>query len=102
MSGRSSSRSPDRARRPGGERANRAAVERYTRAERVAQIERLERRGRGTGEIADRLGLTASTVNIYRADPDGERQRQAPRALPGCLRRVRATDERQRRPKAGT
>jgi hypothetical protein len=76
MSRRSSSRSPDRARRPGGERANRAAVEPYTRAERVAQIQRLERRGLATGEIADRLGLAASTVNIYRADPNGERQRQ--------------------------
>jgi len=42
----------------------------------VAQIENLERRGLTTREIAEQLGLARSTVNIYRADPDGERQRQ--------------------------
>jgi hypothetical protein len=76
MSRRSSSRSPDRARRLGGERANRAAVEGYTRAQRVAQIERLERRGLDTREIAEQLGLARSTINIYRRDPDGTRHRR--------------------------
>jgi hypothetical protein len=77
MSPRASRSSPgDRARRPAGERIHRAAVERYTRSERVAQIEGLERRGLSTREIAEQLGLAPSTVNIYRADPDGERQRQ--------------------------
>jgi hypothetical protein len=41
----------------------------------VAEIERLERRGLTTREIAEQLGLARSTVNIYRADPDGQRQR---------------------------
>jgi transcriptional regulator with XRE-family HTH domain len=66
----------DRARRPAGTRADRAAVEQHSRPERVAQIDRLERRGLSTREIAEQLGLARSTVNIYRADPDGERQRQ--------------------------
>lgn len=76
MTRRSSSRSPDRARRPGGERVNRAAVEGYTRAERVAEIERLERRGLDTREIAQQLGLARSTINTYRRDPDGSRHRR--------------------------
>src|SRR5205823_2130598 len=65
-----------RARRPALRRAHDAAVQRYSRAERVAQIARLERRGLTTREIADQLELARSTVNIYRADPDGERQRE--------------------------
>jgi hypothetical protein len=77
MSSRASRSSPgDRARRPAGERVDRVAVERHTRGERVAQIKRLERRGLSTREIAAQLGLAPSTVNIYRADPDGDRQRQ--------------------------
>jgi Homing endonuclease associated repeat len=66
----------DRARRPAGERVDHAAVARHSRSERVAQIEQLGRRGLTTREIAEELGLARSTVNIYRADPDGERQRQ--------------------------
>jgi hypothetical protein len=62
------------------------AAGRTTRAERVAQIERLERRGFGTHEIADRLGLARSTINIYRADPDGERQRQRRASYQGTCR----------------
>jgi DNA-binding CsgD family transcriptional regulator len=76
----------DRVRRPAGERANDTTVERHTRAERVAQIERLERRGLATREIAEQLGLARSTVNIYRADPDGERQRQRRQRYQGTCR----------------
>src|SRR5215207_1443614 len=77
MSPRPSRSSPiDRARRPAGERVDHAEVKRHSRSERVAQIENLERRGLTTREIAEQLGLARSTVNIYRADPDGERQRQ--------------------------
>jgi hypothetical protein len=77
MSGRTARSSPaNRGGRSVGERGDRAAAQRHTRAERVAQIERLERRGLATREIADRLGLARSTVNIYRADPDGQRQHE--------------------------
>lgn len=72
----SASLRPDAARRPTGERTEDATVTRRTRADRVAEIERLARRGLATHEIAERLGLARSTVNIYRADPDGEGQRQ--------------------------
>jgi hypothetical protein len=57
-------------------RAASAPVKRHSRAERATQIERLERRGLGTREIAAELGLARSTVNIYRRDPDGSRHRQ--------------------------
>jgi Homing endonuclease associated repeat len=77
MSGPVSSRrpSPRGAGNPAG-RAVSVAVKRHSRAERAKQIERLERRGLGTGEIAAELGLARSTVNIYRRDPDGRRHRQ--------------------------
>jgi DNA-binding CsgD family transcriptional regulator len=67
--------SPRGAGNPAG-RAASAAVKRHSRAERAKQIERLERRGLGTTEIAAELGLASSTVNIYRRDPDGSRHRQ--------------------------
>jgi hypothetical protein len=57
-------------------RAVSVAIKRHSRAERAKQIERLERRGLGTREIAAELGLARSTVNIYRRDPDGSRHRQ--------------------------
>jgi DNA-binding CsgD family transcriptional regulator len=76
-------RRPATSRRPSGRgaanpagRAASAAVKRHSRAERAKQIERLERRGLGTAEIAAELGLASSTVNIYRRDPDGSRHRQ--------------------------
>jgi DNA-binding CsgD family transcriptional regulator len=67
---------PDRTLRRTRERTDRSAVHRPTRAERAAQIERLDRRGLDTNEIAEQLGLARSTVNIYRRDPDGSRHRQ--------------------------
>jgi hypothetical protein len=73
---RSQPAGPRNAGGPIGVRANVAAVTRPSRAERAVQIERLERRGLGTREIAAELGLARSTVNIYRGDPDGSRHRQ--------------------------
>ena len=73
---RSESAGPSNAGGPIGVRANVAAVKRPSRAERAAQIERLERRGLDTREIAEQLGLARSTINIYRRDPDGSRHRQ--------------------------
>lgn len=63
------------ARRPSGERVDASALERPSRAEWAQQIEALAGRGLETAEIADRLGLSPSTVNIYRRDPRGEAQR---------------------------
>ena len=67
--------SPRDAGNPAGRPAS-VAVKRHSRAERAEQIERLERRGLGTREIAAELGLARSTVNIYRRDPDGSRHRE--------------------------
>ena len=52
----------------------------------MRQIERLEQRGHATREIAAELGLAVSTVNIYRADPTGERQRERRRRYRGECR----------------
>jgi hypothetical protein len=43
-------------------------------------------RGHATREIAVELGLAVSTVNIYRADPTGERQRERRRRYRGECR----------------
>jgi hypothetical protein len=104
MSPRPSRSSPiDRARRPASERVDHAEVKRHTRSERVAQIEKLERRGLTTREIAEELGLARSTVNIYRADPDGERQRQRRRrnqgTCAGCGRPTSGSGGPKRAPK---
>lgn len=75
-------------RRPRGELASPAALERHSRAERAVEIERLDGEGRTTAEIADELGLARSTVNIYRRDPSGEvrrrRQEQYGSICRGC------------------
>jgi hypothetical protein len=73
MSRRSSSPGSDRPPRPLGQRVGVADVGPHTCAERVAQIEQLERRGMTTREVAERRGLARSTINIYRTDPDGKR-----------------------------
>jgi DNA-binding CsgD family transcriptional regulator len=81
---RSIGSSSDRPRRPPGQRVGVADVGPHTRAERVAQIEQLECRGMTTREVAERLGLARSMINIYRADPDGKRQRQRRRRYQGA------------------
>jgi hypothetical protein len=48
-----------------GRAADHATLERQTPAQRVAQLERLERRGLATREIAAELGLARATVSIY-------------------------------------
>jgi hypothetical protein len=58
-----------------GERAAAPLLERPTRSQQVRKIEALVERGLGADEIAARLGLARSTVNKYRRDPDGERER---------------------------
>jgi hypothetical protein len=50
-------------------------LEHPTRKQQAEAIEALAGRGLGSEEIADRLGLARSTVNKYRRDPDGERER---------------------------
>src|SRR5918992_163522 len=69
-----------------GKRAVSVVGSQYSRAERVAQIERLERRGLTTREIAEQLGLARSTVNIYRADPEAQRQRERRKRYQGTCR----------------
>lgn len=62
-------------RRPRGKRVPAATLARPTRAERVRAIERATGEGRSAREIAALLGLAASTIRIYRRDPEGEAQR---------------------------
>jgi DNA-binding CsgD family transcriptional regulator len=107
-------------RRPRGQRAPAQLLERPSRKQQAERIEALTGRGLGSEEIADRLGLARSTVNKYRRDPDGERERarreryrgrcrgcgrptrgsdgpgRAPEWCPACapLRRRRWSDER--------
>jgi DNA-binding CsgD family transcriptional regulator len=64
-----------RVRRPRGQRAQGRLLERPSRKQRVERIEALAARGLGSEEIAARLGLARSTVNKYRRDPEGERER---------------------------
>jgi hypothetical protein len=84
------------ARRPGGERAAAGVLERRTRSEQAARIEALAARGLAREEIAAELGLARSTVNKYRRDPHGERERARRehyrgRCL-GCGRATRGSD----------
>lgn len=59
-----------------GDRAAPEALERHTRRSRVEEIERLLAQDPlSNREIAGRVGLSPSTVGIYRRDPDGARQR---------------------------
>lgn len=62
-------------RRPRGEQVPSRSLARATRVERVEAIKRAESKGQTTREIAASLGLAASTIRIYRRDPDGEAQR---------------------------
>jgi len=62
-------------RRPRGRRAPARVLERPSRSQQAERIEALAARGLGSEEIAERLGLARSSVNKYRRDPDGERER---------------------------
>lgn len=62
-------------RRPRGEAAPAAVLDRPSRRAQADRIERLEAQGVTRREIAERLGLAVSTVGKYRRDPDGARER---------------------------
>src|SRR5919108_2892145 len=74
-------------RRPRGARVTRDVLVRPTRRERVDQIDALAAAGLGTTEIAEKLGLARSTVNKYRRDPEGERERARRESYRGRCRR---------------
>jgi len=76
-------------RRPRGRRVPAQLLERPSRKQQAERIEALAGRGLGSEEIAARLGLSRSTVNKYRRDPEGERA-CLPRGLPRPLPRLRA------------
>jgi DNA invertase Pin-like site-specific DNA recombinase len=82
-------------RRPRGRRASSDVLARPTRRERVKEIEALAGGGLGSREIAERIGLARSTVNKYRRDPEGERERarrERYRGCRGCGRPTRGSD----------
>jgi DNA-binding CsgD family transcriptional regulator len=87
---------PSRARRPRGQRAPAGVLERRTRKQHAERIESLSKRGLGSEEIAERLGLARSTVNKYRRDPEGERERARRERYRGrcrgCGRPTRGSD----------
>jgi DNA-binding CsgD family transcriptional regulator len=89
-------RAATRLRRPRGQRASAQLLERPSRKQQAERIEALAERGLGSEEIADRLGLARSTVNKYRRDPDGERERARRERYRGrcrgCGRRTRGSD----------
>jgi hypothetical protein len=69
---------------------------RPTRSERVKETEALAGRGFGSREIAERLRLARSTVNKYRRDAEGERERARRERYRGrcrgCGRPTRGSD----------
>jgi DNA-binding CsgD family transcriptional regulator len=83
-------------RRPRGQRSPAQVLERPSRKQQAERIEALTGRGLGSEEIADRLGLARSTVNKYRRDPDGERERARRERYRGrcrgCGRPTRGSD----------
>ena len=83
-------------RRPRGQPVTAAVLERPSRRQQAERIEALAGRGLGSQEIADRLGLARSTVNKYRRDPDGERERARRERYRGrcrgCGRPTRGSD----------
>jgi DNA-binding CsgD family transcriptional regulator len=89
-------RAASRLRRPRGQRAAAALLERPSRKQRAEAIEALADRGLGSDEIAARLGLARSTVNKYRRDPEGERERTRRERYRGrcrgCGRPTRGSD----------
>jgi hypothetical protein len=85
-----------RLRRPGGQRVPAELLEHPTRKQQAEAIEALAARGLGSEAIADRLGLARSTVNKYRRDPEGERERARRERYRGrcrgCGRPTRGSD----------
>jgi hypothetical protein len=85
-----------RLRRPGGQRVPAELLEHPTRKQQTEAIEALAGRGLGSEEIAERLGLARSTVNKYRRDPEGERERARRERYRGrcrgCGRPTRGSD----------
>jgi len=83
-------------RRPRGRRAPTEVLERPTRLQQAERIEALAGRGLDSEEIAARLGLARSTVNKYRRDPEGERERARRERYRGrcrgCGRPTRGSD----------
>jgi hypothetical protein len=83
-------------RRPRGERVAAEVLDRPGRRERADEIEELAARGFRSDEIAEKLGLARSTVNKYRRDPDGERERARRERYRGrcrgCGRPTRGSD----------
>jgi IS30 family transposase len=71
-------------------------LEHPTRKQQTEAIEALAGRGLGSEEIAERLGLARSTVNKYRRDPEGERERARRERYRGrcrgCGRPTRGSD----------
>jgi len=73
--------------RGGRSGGSRRTTERSSRAERAREITRLrDPEGLPFREIARRLGLAASTAQIYYADPDGARQRRRRERYRGTCR----------------
>jgi IS30 family transposase len=83
-------------RRAAGERVAADVLHRPSRRERADEIESLAARGFRSDEIAAQLGLARSTVNKYRRDPDGERERARRERYRGrcrgCGRPTRGSD----------
>jgi hypothetical protein len=71
-------------------------LDRLSREQQVQRIESLSRRGLGTEEIPDLVRLACSTVNKYRRDPEGERERARRERYRGrcrsCGRRTSGSD----------
>ena len=83
-------------RRPRGERVAAEVLDRPGSRERADEIEELAARGVRSDEIAEKLGLARSTVNKYRRDPEGERERARRERYRGrcrgCGRPTRGSD----------
>jgi hypothetical protein len=77
-------------------------LDRPGRRERADEIEELAARGFRNDEIAEKLALARSTVNKYRRDPDGDRERARRERYRGrcrgCGRPTQGSDGPGRRP----
>jgi DNA-binding CsgD family transcriptional regulator len=81
-------------------------LDRPGRRERADEIEELAARGFRSDEIAEKLALARSTVNKYRRDPDGDRERARRERYRGrcrgCGRPTRGSDGPGRAPEDAT